>query len=147
MTHLIPNLMKSSSTELKKRDKMSHRLLKRLKIRIGSFFRIFYRMAPFLKISMKGIFKILKKSFVSILQSGYIFKKIKQKSKMPLKLCRITKFQAVWMTGCAWKRRWLCAIYCWSLGRIWRDRVFNVFIFRIISQYRIWLLPQDQPPA
>ena len=67
--------MKSSSTELKERDKMSHRLLKRLKIRIGSFFRIFYRMAPFLKISMKGIFKILKKSFVSILQSGYIFKK------------------------------------------------------------------------
>ena len=101
MTHLIPNLMKSSSTELKKRDKMSHRLLKRLKIRLGNFFRIFYRMIPFLKISMKGIFKILKKPFVSTLQSGYIFKKIKQKSKMPLKLCRFTKFQAVWITGTA----------------------------------------------
>jgi len=36
-------------------------------------------MVSFFKISVKGICKILKKSFVSILQSSYIFKKIKQK--------------------------------------------------------------------
>jgi len=39
---------------------MSHRLVKRLKVRIGSFFRILYRMVSFLKISVKDIFKILK---------------------------------------------------------------------------------------
>ena len=37
-------------------------------------------------------------------------------SKMPLELWSNTKFQAVWNTAKAWKRRWLCAIYFWSLG-------------------------------
>ena len=128
MTHLIPNSIKSSSTDLKKRAKMSHRLLKRLETWVTTFFMILYRLVAFLNISVKGILKILKKSYVSILQSGYIFKKIKQKSKMPLKLCRITKFQAVWMTGCAWKRRWLCAIYCWSLGNFRKNSVFMLKI-------------------
>ena len=35
-------------------------------------------------------------------------------SKMPLELWPNTKFQAVWNTAKAWKRRWLCAIYFWT---------------------------------
>ena len=151
MTHLIPNLIKSSSTDLKKRAKMSHRLLKRLETWVTTFFMILYRLVAFLNISVKGILKILKKSYVSILQSGYIFKKIKQKSKIPLKLCRFTKFQAVWITGTAWKRRWLCAIYCWSLGShpLQVESLISEICINLATVNSFQVFSQDivQPPA
>ena len=108
--------MKSSSTELKKRDKMSYRLLKRLKTWVTTFFRILYRLVSFVNISVKDFLKNLKRSYVSILQPEQLSNFYFQFWKIPLELWSNTKFQAVWNTTKASKRRWLCAIYCWSLG-------------------------------
>ena len=79
--------MRSSSTESKKCNKMSHGLHKQLKDCVGRFFRILYRLVSFSLIFVEVILMILKKSFVTILQPGYIIKKLYQKSKIPLKLC------------------------------------------------------------
>ena len=117
MTHLISNLMRSSSTESKKCNKMSHGLHKQLKDCVGRFFRILYRLVSFSLVFVEVILMILKKSYVTNLQPGYIFKKLYQKSKIPLKLCLIPKFQAIRMTIRAWKHRWVFAIYFWSHGR------------------------------
>ena len=43
VTHLIWSLMESSSTELKKHDKLSHGLRKNLKVRVSSLFKVLYR--------------------------------------------------------------------------------------------------------
>ena len=78
-----------------------------------------YRLVAFSLFFVEVILMILKKSCDTILQPDYIFKKMYQKSKIPLKLCRIPKFQAIRMTIRAWKHRWVFAIYFWSHGIFW----------------------------
>ena len=95
---------------------MSHRHQKRLETCTGGLFLILYQLIQFSWISVKKISKNSEKSFVTILQRLSFFEIFCWKSKMPLKLCRITKFQEVLITWSVLKWRQHFMKYIWSHG-------------------------------
>ena len=70
----------------KNRNKMSHGFQKLLKRHVSTFLEILYRTVVFLTVFVEEIFKICKNPYVIILQASNSFKKISQKSNIPLKL-------------------------------------------------------------
>ena len=103
----------------KKRNEMSHRFQKLLKRHLSTFLEILYRTVVFLKVFVEEIFKVFKNSIVIILPPINFFKKISQKSKIPLKLWSLRKFQTNWILKMSWNQRQVFAMYFWSLGTIY----------------------------
>ena len=99
---------------------MTHRATythsEKLKIRTHTFSMILNRMMPFLRKIHEKSWKILKKSFVIILQRSHFSKWFFQKSKMPLKLCYYMKNQDFWWTRSRWNRHRHFIILCWTHG-------------------------------